>query len=78
MKAVIERHYPKSDTECEGEYWKVNVFIDDVLAKVYGDYYHDKGLCKAKAFIEGIVFVTKHKVPVEYTNIADLEDYGDV
>jgi hypothetical protein len=71
---LIEYHYPKSDVNCEGDYWEVRLISDGKMIKGYGDYYHDKGSEKISAFIEGINYVTGNKPVVETTHIADLED----
>lgn len=56
-KIEVIVHYEEDDIQCHGDYTGVDVVIDGEVIKEYSDYYHDKGLEKANAFIEGIVYM---------------------
>ena len=58
-KVEIQIFYPKCDKDFKSDYWYVKVLIDDKIIKSYNDHYHDKGLLKAKAFVEGLMYIQK-------------------
>lgn len=73
MKALIVTHFSKEDKNLNGDYYDIELFIDDQLVKKFGDYYHDKGSEKVEAFIEGIEWATSKSVKVEHKKIADRD-----
>ena len=75
---TIIYHYPKSDDRCMGDYWTVDVCLNDSILTSYGDYYHDKGGEKATAFIQGYGLGANLDVtPTVHKQIADVDDHGD-
>lgn len=81
-KIVPERieviyHYSKEDPDCDGDYYDVEIFFDEVLVQTYGDYYHDKGSIKVEAWLEGYfaaLGITNYESRVETKDIADRDD----
>ena len=71
MKATIITHFEDIDSDCDGDYFSVDVLIDDELVIEYGDWYHDNGAEKAGAFIKGIEYALRTKLEIKYINIAD-------
>lgn len=65
-KFIIESEFSEFSSEEEPDGY--NVYVNDVKAAEYGDYYHDKGSEKAEAFIEGYCFAKniKNEYSVEY------------
>lgn len=73
MKVKIVTHYQIEDTECNGDYYDIELFIDGKLVKEFGDYYHEKGDVKVEAFLEGIKYATKKKMTVTNEKVADRD-----
>lgn len=71
MKIIkIVTHYSEDDPQFYRDYYCIEVFIDEVKVKHYGDHYHDKGRDKVDGFLDALcVMDIKHLVIHEY--IAD-------
>lgn len=69
--ALIVTHYESSDEECDGDYYDIELFIDNKLVKTFGDYYHDKGEERVDAFIEGVEFTQGSRLKVSRKSVAD-------
>jgi hypothetical protein len=52
FKEVV--HYHVDDTDCCGDYYRIEIFKDGVLVAQYGDQYHDKGAEKSEGFFEAV------------------------
>ena len=62
------------DPKFLGDYCEVLVLINGKVARTFGDAYHDKGLPKAEAFVDGYLFAlgdTPVKLAVQ--KVADYE-----
>jgi len=71
LEIKIINHYGTDDPEFEGDYYQIEIFINDELIQTYGDYYHDKGWEKAEGFMDGIKAITD-----DYTlTKEDIADY---
>ncbi|AGO47928.1 hypothetical protein Phi40:1_gp063 [Cellulophaga phage phi40:1] len=57
-----------------GDYGAVSVYVNDVLASSYGDYYHEKGDVAADAFASGLLFALNAPEDFEilYTNSIEV------
>lgn len=74
MKLKQVTHYPKSDPDCDGDYYDIELLSETGMVIVeYGDYYHEKGEEKMEGFIEGVEWVLGEKVKVERVDVADRE-----
>jgi hypothetical protein len=78
LKFTTIFHYSEEeDPDCDGDYWHVTVECDGEEIARFGDYYHDKGDCRAESFIKGIVWAMDKNftkpIKIEYENkrIAD-------
>lgn len=76
MKIKMVIHYAKWDTECDGDYYCVELFLpgrggEDELLNYYGDHYHDKGLIRASEFINGAEWALGREIKVEKVRIPD-------
>ena len=75
MKEIkIITHYYNIDTNFGGDYAGVSVYLDNVLVKTYGDYYHDKGTEKSEGFLDGIKYIYPN-IKVIKEKIADSNEY---
>jgi len=72
MKVAVTRHYAKDDPECIGEYRWIDVIVDEVIVKTYGDY-NDRGKEKADGFIDGLTFGIDKPFELQYAYVADSE-----
>ena len=70
MKVAVARHYAKDDTKCIGEYRWIDVTVDEVIVKTYGDY-NDRGKEKADGFIDGLMFAIDKPFELRYIYVAD-------
>lgn len=69
----IVTHYEQSDTDCSGEYYDIEVFINNRLVAEYGDYYHDKGEEKVEGFIAALKLIYGNDIKIEKQSIADRD-----
>jgi hypothetical protein len=70
-KIVI--HYAIEDKECDGDYISVDIIFNNKKVKSYGDAYHDHGLQKALAFVEGCEFITQNKIKIIRIDLPDID-----
>ena len=73
MKAKVITHYEEDDTNCDGEYLGVEIFIDGDRVQSFNDEYHEYTK-PAAAFIMGLelgVALNEDHIEVEYENVAD-------
>jgi len=54
MKVKKITHYQKDDEDFIKDFCSVEIFIDGMKTKHYGDWHHDKGEVKAEAYIDAI------------------------
>lgn len=77
MLVKVVTHYSEEDTDFCGDYSSVEIFVNGVLAKEYGDYYHDKGSDKAEAFLDCLEYMKSYHIiddfSVEEVSVADSE-----
>lgn len=71
IEVTILTHFSKDDTDCSGDYYDIEIIINDKVVMTYNDYYHDKGEEKATGFIDGLQYLSNNKYKVEYREIAD-------
>lgn len=65
-------HYDERDTEFKGDYTRVDIILDGVRHRSYGDYLHDKGGVQAESYVQGYVnAVGPELFNVTRDNIAD-------
>lgn len=75
---TVTIHYPKSDKEMWGDYYGVTIDIacgDKRFHMAYGDSYHDKGLEKAKGFVDALKTLYGDKIPFLELRAADIDDF---
>jgi hypothetical protein len=75
MNATILTHYDKADPGFTGDYLEVAVIIDGQEVRHYGDFYHDRGAQKAKAFCDGVEYVCQ-QADVQFA--LNREDAADI
>jgi hypothetical protein len=73
-------HYPENDPECTTDYVSVQLYWrNGTPIRSWGDAYHDDGLCKAEAFLQGIQWAYQHlhdiRVEVEREDVPDMPAY---
>jgi hypothetical protein len=56
-KIEIIEHYDKKDKDFSCDYYSVDVKIGGKIVRHYSDAYHDRGLEKAEAFVDGYLSV---------------------
>ena len=71
MQVKIVTHYSVDDLDFCGDYWSVDVYIDDEFYVSYGDSYHDKGHEKVEGLLDGLRYF--ELLDIEEENIADAE-----
>ena len=54
-KLQIVYYYGCDDEDCGGDYYNVELLINDVSMCMYGDYYHEKGEVAVEAWAEGYI-----------------------
>lgn len=69
MKAVGVFHYCKEDTECDGDYYSVDLMIDG--EKVYDT--GVEGAALIAGFLNGVEWAAKTKLEYEEVNVADTD-----
>ena len=67
-------HFFEDDEDQSGDYAGVDLYINDKMVKSFGDYYHDKGLEKAEAWVDCIRWIIDDDIKVERENISDVPD----
>jgi hypothetical protein len=70
-------HFPKSDKNCNGDYYDVDVVVhagERTWGAQYGDSYHEKGYERAEGFIDALQTVLGPKIPVLRIHVNDRED----
>lgn len=70
MKLKVITHFEKEDINFQGDYWDIEVFVDDKPAVIFGDHYHDKGKDKCTGFIQACLYFFPD-VEIEKLNVAD-------
>ena len=67
--------FSADDAKFLGDYCEVLVLIDGKVARTFGDAYHDKGLVKADAFVDGFLHAVgdTQKISVAVRKVADYE-----
>ena len=71
---TIKMHYAKEDTQCNGDYTDVELFIDGIMVAKAGDYYHDKGDSLMTGFVNGWAKAKGiENVDIQYEHIADRD-----
>ena len=72
---TIVMHYHKEDKDFMSDCGNVDIIVNGLKAKTYGDWYHDKGEEKAQGFIDAFKFIHgEESVFVTNKKIAD-EDW---
>ena len=75
MKATIIYRHQKEDTDCGGDYYAIKLQLNGETVAEFGDSYHDSGYEKAIGFIQGVEYITKEKISIDYESIADFIDF---
>ena len=57
MKIRIVKHF---DISINDDYTNVDLYIEEMLVESWGDWYHDKGDIKARAFAEGVAWAVRN------------------
>lgn len=68
----IVQHYHVKDTKFYGDYWGIDLYVNDELVHEFEDYYHDKGMEKIEGFTMALDYMG---IPYEVTEkkVSDRE-----
>ena len=75
MKVFIIYSVFPSEDDIDGDYWWIEVVLNDIVLVKFGDYYHDKGSEKAIGFIKGYAYAKCMREGAHY--IIKYEDKVD-
>ena len=73
MNIKIITHYGKNDIECTGDYWEIDLVIDDKSHFYFGDDYHERGMDKVEGFLRAAKYFVGYDINIEREEVADME-----